>query len=164
MYLAGTPVPATPCTGQTTAASSCGLLSIVDLSSMSVTKSGIVITDGYHTRMSLASNGQLFIGASDCTEISTAAETRGCLAIYNTQSVADFAIAPGAVVIPPANGDVTGIQPIATRTVVYLIQGGTLDIYDTTIDALQYNKYDPSEPGRITNLVGQFVDVVSPDF
>ncbi len=69
MYVAGTPPyvngsPSQPCTGQTTAAQSCGLLTIVNLNTMSVTNTApIVITDGYHTRLSLASNGQLFIGA-----------------------------------------------------------------------------------------------------
>jgi len=74
MYLAGTPysggVPSQPCTGQTTAATSCGLLTIVDLSSMSVINTApIIITDGYHNRIALGANGQLFVGARTCTEI-----------------------------------------------------------------------------------------------
>jgi hypothetical protein len=156
MYLAGTPAPASACTGETTAATSCGLLTVFDLNSMSITNSApIVITDGYHNRMALGANGQLFIGARTCTEIippvpaPTGAEVRGCLSIYNTQT--------GAVVIPPANGDVTGIQPIAKRAVVYVIQGGSLGIYDTTTAALQTTV-------QIVNLVGQFFDVIAVDF
>jgi len=156
MYLAGTPAPASACTGETTAATSCGLLTVFDLNSMSITNSApIVITDGYHNRMALGANGQLFIGARTCTEIippvpaPTGAEVRGCLSIYNTQT--------GAVVIPPANGDVTGIQPIAKRAVVYVIQGGSLGIYDTTTAALQTTV-------QIVNLVGQFFDVITVDF
>lgn len=160
MYLAGTPVPASPCTGQTTAAATCGLLTVFDLTSMAVTNStNIVITDGYHNHMALGANGQLFIGARTCTEITPATsshEVRGCLSIYNTQSSAVGSIQPGAVTIPPANGEVTGIQPIAKRTVVYVVQGGSLGIYDTTTDKLQTL--------QITNLVGQFVDVKTPDF
>ena len=156
MYLAGTPAPAQPCpTG--TQATSCGLLTVFDLSHMAVTNSTpIVITDGYHDRMALGANGQLFIGARTCTEIvppvppPTGAEVRGCLSIYDTNAL------PGAVVIPPANGDVTGIQPVAKRTVVYVIQGGSLGIYDTATDALQTL--------QITNLIGQFVDVKTIDF
>ena len=158
MYLAGTPmaagVPTQACTGETTAAATCGLLTVIDLPSMTVTKSGIVITDGYHDRMALGANGQLFVGARTCTEIippvptPTGAEVRGCLSIYNTQT--------GAVVIPPANGDVTGIQPIAKRAVVYVVQGGSLGIYDTTTAALQTL--------QITNLVGEFFDVKTVDF
>ena len=158
MYLAGTPYanggPSQPCTGEQTAATTCGLLTVFDLSSMTVTTSGIVITDGYHNRIALGANGQLFIGARSCTEIVPAqpppqgAETRGCLSIYSTTT--------GTVVIPPANGDVTGIEPIATRTVVYVIQGGMLGIYDTTTDELQFI--------QIKNLVGRFVDVKTVDF
>jgi hypothetical protein len=152
MYLAGTPVPASLCAGQTTAATTCGLLTVFNLTSMSVTNSAdIVITDGYHNLLALGANGQLFIGARTCTEITavnTGDEVRGCLSIYNTQT--------GAVVIPPANGDVTGIQPIANRTAVYVVQGGSLGIYDTTTDKLQKL--------QITNLIGQFVDVKTVDF
>jgi len=169
MYLAGTPysggLPSQPCTGQTTAATTCGLLTIVDLSTMTVTNSGIVITDGYHNRIALGANGQLFIGARTCTEISTAAETRGCLSIYNTLPATTVgSVAPGGVLVPQANGDVTGIQPIATRTVVYVIQNFALNIYDATTDALEYNPNDPNNPGQITNLIGQFVDVKTVDF
>jgi hypothetical protein len=183
LYLAGTPTPAQPCPSGTLA-TNCGLLTIFDLSSMSVVQPPncaagqqcpIVITDGYHTRMALGSNGQLFIGARTCTEIipplspPQGAETRGCLSIYNTLPTAVGSIQPYSVGIPPENGDVTGIQPIATRNVVYVVQGqnvqgGSLYIYDTTIDALEYNPNDPNNPGQISNLVGDFVDVITPDF
>lgn len=164
LYLAGTPfsggVASQPCPAGTTQATACGLLSIVDLSSMTVTNSApIIITDGYHTRMALGANGQLFIGARTCTRITAVNpgdEVRGCLSIYNTQT--------GAVVIPPANGEVTGIQPIANRSVVYVVQNGGLDIYDTTTDALKFNRNNPNDPGHITNLVGEFVDVKTVDF
>ena len=157
MYVAGTPVPnpePLPCTGQTTAATSCGLLTIVDLNSMTVVNPApIVITDGYHNRMALGANGQLFVGAKTCTEIIPPippppdAEVRGCLSIYNTLT--------GAVVIPPASGDVTGIEPISNRSVVYLAQGGELQIYDTTTDKLQPTQIDVS---------GQVIDVKTVDF
>lgn len=158
MYLAGTPVPASPCTGQTTASTTCGLLTIFDLTSMTATNSGIAISDGYHNHLALGANGRLFIGARTCAEITAVNpgdEVRGCLSIYNTQT--------GAVVIPPANGDVTGMQPIANRTVVYVVQNGALGIYDTTTDALEHNPNDPNNPGQIANLVGQFVDVKTVD-
>jgi hypothetical protein len=156
MYLAGTPAPASACTGETTAATSCGVLTVFDLNSMTVTNSTpIVITDGYHNRIALGANGQLFVGARTCTEIippvpaPKGAEVRGCLSIYNTQT--------GVVVVPPANGDVTGIQPIAKRAVVYVIQGGSLGIYNTATAALQTTV-------QIVNLVGQFFDVKTVDF
>jgi hypothetical protein len=174
MYVAGTPYspgggPSQLCPAGTTQAQYCGVLSTVDLSTMTVTNSGVIITDGYHTRMSLAANGQLFIGASTCTEIATTTETRGCLSIYNTLTTAVGILPAGGVLIPSTNGDVTGIQPISKRTAVYVIQGqsvqgGSLYIYDATTDALENNPNDPNHPGQITNLVGQFVDVKTVDF
>ena len=163
MYLAGTPfvsvggapVPSLLCsTGtNTTLAQYCGQLSIFDLTSMSLVNPAttIVITDGYHDHIALGANGRIFIGARTCTEIvavNAGDEVRGCLSIYNTQT--------GAVVIPPANGEVTGLQPIPKRTVVYVVQDGSLGIYDTKTDKLQTL--------QITNLVGQFVDVKAVDF
>ena len=168
LYLAGTPVPAAPCTGQTTQATSCGLLTIFDLTSMSVTNtSTIAITDGYHHLMAMGANGQLFIGARTCTEIALpnpTHEVRGCLSIYNTQNVAVGSVRADAVAIPPASGDVTGIQPIAKRTVVYVVRNGSLLIYDTTTDALAPNPNFPNSPGEIVNLVGDFYDVKTIDF
>lgn len=164
MYVAGTPVPPQPCPAGT-AAQTCGLLTILDLPSMTVTNSGIVITDGYHNRIALGANGQLFIGAHTCTAISTATETRGCLSIYNSLPATTVgSVPPGGVLVPPAIGDVTGIQPIATRNVVYVVQNYALNIYDVTIDALEYNPNDLNNPGQILNLIGQFVDVKTVDF
>ncbi len=108
MYLAGTPYsgghPSQPCTGQTTAATTCGLLTIFDLGTMSITNSSpIVITDGYHNRIAMGANGQLFIGARTCTEIipvqppPPGAEIRGCLSIYNSLSTAVRTNSPGGV-------------------------------------------------------------------
>jgi hypothetical protein len=136
MYLAGT----LSCTVQNVQ-TTCGELTTFDLASMSKVGSPASITDGYHTNLALGANGQLFIGGRTCSQAI-------CLSIYNTQT--------GAVVFPPATGDVTGIQPIAKRTVVYVIQGGSLGIYDTATDALQIL--------QITNLIGQFVDVKTIDF
>jgi hypothetical protein len=130
-----------------------GLLTVFDLTSMTVTRSGIIITDGYHNRMALGANGQLFVGAHSCSEVIPVtppppdAEVRGCLSIYNTLT--------GEVVTPPASGDVTGIEPISNRTVVYLAQGGELQIYDTTSDKLQTTQIDVS---------GEVIDVKTVDF
>jgi hypothetical protein len=181
MYVAGTPpplspgVPSQPCTGQTTASNSCGLLYMVNLNTMSVTNTApITITDGYHDVMALGYNGQLFIGAQGCTEIvpllpvPPGAEVRGCLSIYNTLTTAVGSVPGGGILIPSETGDVTGIQPIYTRQVVYVVQGqnvqgGTLYIYDDTIDALYYNQNDSSVLGQISGLVGNFYDVVTVD-
>ncbi|MGD0310818.1 MAG: hypothetical protein ABSC02_16210 [Acidobacteriota bacterium] len=176
MYLAGSPPyaggePQQPCTGEKTGSPSCGLLTILNLSTMSVTNTTpIIIADGYHDRIELGANGQLFIGSHHCTEIippvppPPGAEVRGCLSIYNSLPSAVGSVPAGGVVIPPANGDVTGLQPISTRVVVYVVQGGSLNIYDDTIDALEYNPNNPNNPGEIYGLVGQFFDVKTVDF
>ena len=103
LYVAGTSPTNHACTGQTTAATTCGRLDIVDLTSGTVTGSA-VITDGYHWRMDLNADGQLFIGSHNCTNIGNinnpTGEVRGCLSIYRT--------ADNSVFIPPDNGDVNG--------------------------------------------------------
>jgi hypothetical protein len=100
--------------------------------------------------MALGANGQLFVGEKPDGDHSAdsqppVAEVRGCLST-TAQT--------GAVVIPQ-NGDVTGIEPIPNRTVVYLAQGGELQIYDTTTDKLQTTQIDIS---------GEVIDVKTVDF
>src|SRR5262249_1997113 len=102
LYLAGTPPPnplgTNTCTGTTTSATTCGRLEVVDIGSMTVTASAI-ITDGYHDRIEMGANGQLFVGAHNCTNITIpGGEVRGCLSIFDTNK--------STVVIPPDNGDV----------------------------------------------------------
>ena len=175
MYLAGTPysggVPSQPCTGQQTAATTCGLLTIFDLNTMSIVNATpIVITDGYHNRMAMAANGQLFIGARTCTEIipplnpPPGTEIRGCLSVYNTLTTAVGTVPASGVLIPPQNGDATGMQPIAQRTVIYVVQGGSVWVYDATFDGLAVITNNPDNPGEIFGLVGSFVDVKTVDF
>ena len=54
------------------------------------------------------------------------------------------------------NFDVTGFQPISGRSIIYIVQGDELDIFDTNTDTLA--------PG-VTQLdvVGQAFDVVQID-
>jgi hypothetical protein len=169
LYVAGTPATNNPCTGQVTAATTCGRLSIVDLNTMTVT-GRVVITDGYHDRIDLTSNGQLFIGSYDCTNIgnvnavNSSGEVRGCLSIYNTTIPNNT-----AAIIPPDNGDVTGLQNISrppedmveTDLVEYVAEGGNLRVYDLQTDALISDFY--VETGTIT-ITGQVIDVKAVDF
>ena len=139
LYVAGTP-PGTAC-GTDTTATSCGTLTTIDLGSLTVTATA-TITDGNHNRMELA-NGQVFIGARNCTNLNVSGgEVRGCLSIFNPTN--------SKVVVAQANGDVTGIEPITNRTVVYVCEGGNLRIYDTTTDAPQSTQVD---------IIGQAIDV-----
>jgi hypothetical protein len=159
LYVAGTSSTNNLCTGQATAASTCGRLDVVDLGSMTVTSSAI-ITDGYHDRIDMSVNGQLFIGAITCTNVGNVnnpqGEVRGCLSIYNTTN--------GAVVIPPDNGDVTGLQAFTTRDVVYVAEGGNLRVYDTLTDSLLVETTDNiTETGTII-IRGYIIDVKALDF
>lgn len=139
LYLAGT-VPATP------AAPATGYVNVVDISTMTATSTtpGVVIGDGYHTLMSLTSNNKLYIGARNCTN-NAAIPNSGCLSIYD--------VAAKSAVVPTPNcaassgttatcGDVTGIQPITGRNVVYVVQGGELVLYDLNTSALFSNQID----------------------
>ncbi len=156
LYVAGTSPTNNACTGQTTAATTCGRLDIVDLSSGTVTASA-AITDGYHDRMDLTNNGQIFIGSHDCTNIGNvnnpSGEVRGCLSIYKT--------ADNSVFFPPDNGDVNGLQGFTSRYVEYVAEGGSLRVYDTTRDILLINDFLPQ--GNI-DIVGYVGDVKAIDF
>jgi hypothetical protein len=153
LYIAGTP-PGTPCPPGT-AAVTCGVLSVIDLSSLSVTATAIV-TDGFHSIMQMGANAQLFVGAYTCSSIDIAGgEIRGCLSIVNTSTPS--AVTTSSVVIPSVDtGDVTGIEPVPERTVVYVCQNGKFRVYDTTTDQLE-----PQNP-PIT-IVGQPTDVLIVD-
>ncbi len=159
LYVVGTSPTNNLCTGQPTAATACGRLDVVDVGSMKVTSSA-VITDGYHNRIEMSVNGQLFVGAVTCTNVGNVnnpqGEVRGCLSIYNTTN--------GAVVIPPDNGDVTGFQAFTTRDVVYVAEGGNLRVYDTLTDSLLVETTDNiTETGTII-IRGYVIDVKAIDF
>ena len=163
LYVAGTPVdPANPTSNglcpstPKTAATNCGILDIVDLTSAQKTSSAF-ITDGFHDRIDMTANGQLFIGSRGCTNIGNAnnpsGEVRGCLSIYRTSDA--------SVVIPPDNGDVTGLQGFTTRNIEYVAEGGLLRVYDTTKDVLLIDDFLPT--GTI-EFVGYITDVKAIDF
>lgn len=97
----------------------------------------ISISNGYHWRMELGSNNQLFIGSRGCSGRS------GCLTILDLTS--------NKAVLDTPNGDVTGIAPIPGRNIVYVIEGGELRIFDTTTDAPSTTEF--------VDIVGQAIDV-----
>lgn len=102
-----------------------GTLDIIDVSSMTrTTTNSIAINDGQQWKMGL-NNNKLYIGAKTCQNTST-----GCLSVVNlTTQTADAPL--------PPRGPVTGILSIPNRDTMYVIEGGVLDIYDTTTDQLQ---------------------------
>ncbi|HEY6350266.1 MAG TPA: hypothetical protein VI636_12735 [Candidatus Angelobacter sp.] len=146
LFVAGT--PPTPPLGCPAG----GSLQTVNTSSLSAS-TPIAITNGKHLKMQTASNNRLYVAAIACTPVNDASTglVRGCLSIVNTST--------SAVVFPefsPVRGsfDVTGIQPISNRNIVYVCEGGFLDIYDTTTDKLTPTQVD---------IIGLAFDVVQID-
>ncbi len=115
-----------------------GRLDVLNASSLSISKSAVAISDGTQSLMALASNNKLFIGSRGCSSA-----VQGCLSIYD--------IGAGSAVISASGaGDVTGMEPITGRNVVYVIEGGELVIYDTTTSKPQTTQID---------IVGKAFDV-----
>lgn len=137
LYVAGT-APGTPPSGT---------LSVMNATTLTVTNS-VPITDGIHDRIALGGNGKLFVGARACSNVS-----QGCLAIYDTTTNPATAVihAPYPGPSLPLPGDITGIEPIPGRNVVYVCEGGKLNIYDTTTSGLS--------TGAVIDIVGKAIDV-----
>jgi hypothetical protein len=142
LFVAGTP-----------AGSATGTLQVIDTGSLAA-NAPVAITDGLHSKMAMTSNNRLYIGASHCTIGPVVnSQVAGCLSIFHTDTT--------AVVIPvePSlrlNFNVTGFQPISNRNVMYVCQGGELDIFDITADAVS-TSINPLD------VVGNAVDVVQID-
>ncbi len=121
LYVAGT----TPAGGQ---------LDIINLNNLTVTNSTpIAISDGFHGPIALGANGKLFVGARNCTNRADVPHS-GCLSIVDTAALSS--------VVDNAHGPVTGLQPIADRNIMYVIEGGELVIYDTTTNAPHSTQVD----------------------
>jgi YVTN family beta-propeller protein len=103
--------------GTVTAGTGGGRLDVLTTSGLTVTQSGVVINDGYHTTMAI-SNNHLFVGARACSNTA-----EGCLSIYSSGATAT---------IGTPKGEVTGMQAISGRMIVYVIEGGELRIYDSS--------------------------------
>ncbi len=141
LYVAGSP-PGSPS----------GTLQTINVGTLTASPP-INITDGYHSRMRFGDNSRLYVGATSCTPVNnpTTGLMRGCLTIYNTAS--------GIPKFPEFSAlrssfDVTGIQPIGGRNVVYVCGGGELDIFDTATDMVTKDGID---------VVGKAIDVVQID-
>ncbi len=120
LYVAGSPVP--PGTSSTYDA--------VDVNGRTrLTPNSVPIGDGFHTTMALSTNNKLYIGASSCSNTVT-----GCL------SVVDVGTNTAAPALPP-RGAITSLLAIANRNVVYTIEGGLLDIYNTDNNTLQGTQF-----------------------
>jgi len=149
LYVAGSP-PGAGCAGSITG-TSCGRLQTIDTGALTAS-APVVISDGYHNHMELASNNKLFIGATPTC-------TAGCLTIYDTSA--------NTAVVDNNAGNVTGIAPISERSVVYVIEDlpagspqcttlpclGELQIYDAAATV------QPTLTPTQIDVVGRAVDV-----
>jgi hypothetical protein len=153
LYVAGTP----PNAGVDCQANLCGVLTVFPGSNLTATPATFAITDGYHDKLVMAPNNQLFIASRNCTNVIATGATpgRGCLSVLNTGG--------GTVYTSSQNGDATGIQPILNRTVVYVCEGGAFAIYDTALDLGSQRKLKPQTTTEIA-IVGQAIDVKLVDF
>jgi hypothetical protein len=132
LFIAGT-LP-TPLAGACPATlPACGSLQVINTGSLTVTAT-IPVTNGLHRQMVMTSSNRVYVGANNCTPGPVVAnQVRGCLSIFNTGS--------STTVFPTESSfrqdfNVTGFQPISNRSVIYVIQGGELDIFDINADAV----------------------------
>lgn len=132
LYIAGTTSPTAAVSPGT------GFLQVVTASSLTLAGAPVQITDGLHTLIVPTANNRLYIGAQGCTPgpIQTNNTRTGCLTIANVTSPT----AP-TVTVPVESSfrqsfDVTAIQPISGRSVIYVVEGGELDFFDANADAI----------------------------
>jgi hypothetical protein len=119
-------------------ANNVGQLDVIDTGSNTRTTTGIAISNGYHSRMALASGSNLYIGAQNCTN-----QVTGCLSIFSTTG--------NTAIQSPTLGSVNGIQPLDSRKLVYVTIGGELVVFDTTTNT--------PRSGNQLNVVGFAADV-----
>lgn len=151
LYVAGSaPSNAGSCSNTS---NSCGTLSVIAIANGTLQLiNQVSITDGYHNRMAVTADNQVFIGARGCTNLTVPpggnnpGASFGCLSLFN------LARNPSSALIGPDLGDVTGIAPVTGRSEVYVIQNGELRLWDTTTDALRLPQFQ-------LDLVGNAVDV-----
>ncbi len=115
-----------------------GTLQTVDTAALAAgtatPSTSVGISNGYHSLMAFADNNRLYIGSTSCSNATVGGVVQGCLTMYNTSAK--------TVVITNKAGDITGMQPIIGRSLVYVCQNGELVIYDTNADAPRSSQYD----------------------
>lgn len=117
-----------------------GALTVISASNLSVATT-VGITNGFHQVMAFGPNNKLFIGSRTCDNVSF-----GCLSIYDTSA--------GKVTTDTPHGDVTGLQPIAGRNIMYVAEGGELRVFDTSASAAITTQ---------TDILGKAIDLKAID-
>lgn len=152
LYVAGNQPAVSPSPCSQTTVNTCGMLSVLTITNGTLqVANSVPIPDGFHNRMAVTADSQVFVGSRGCTNVeipgqgSNPPTTFGCLALYNPKN-------PKSAVIGTDLGDATGIAAVTGRTEVYVVQNGELRIWDTTTDA--------PRPGQFQiDIVGHAVDV-----
>jgi hypothetical protein len=110
------------------------------------------LADGRHNLMALTSNGRLYVGAATCTlgAVNAQNQRQGCLSIFDTGTQA---VTPVLLPATRPNGDVTALAPVAGRGVIYVVQGGRVDIFDITTNAVSTTATPPNPPGTVFGVV-----------
>jgi len=115
-----------------------GKINVVSISALTATHLAVSLPNGLHTAstMAMTSNGKIYIGSTGCTTTGAinAAGSTGCLAV--------FTIAGNSVTTLANLGNVTSVEPISGRMVMYVTSGGELYIYNYTTDTLQATQID----------------------
>lgn len=139
-------IAGSPATGLNT-----GTLQVVNAVGLSA-GTPIHIADGRHSLMSLTSNSKLYIGSTGCTlgAVNGQNQRQGCLTIFDTTTLA---VSPILLLATRPTGDVTGLAPVAGRNVIYVVQGGAVDIFDITTNAISTTATPPNIPGTVFGVV-----------
>lgn len=137
--------------GSPTTGLNAGTLQTVD-TGLAAASTAVKIADGRHNLMALTSNGRLYIGSTGCTAgaVNAQNQRQGCLAIFDTTTQT------ATPVLVPANRttlDVTGLAPVPGRNVIYVIQGGVLDIFDITTNTVSTTATPPNITGTAFGVV-----------
>jgi hypothetical protein len=127
LYVAGTAPPTPP--GSPVVLNS-GRITKLNATTLAPVGSGDVLPPGYHDTIAVQS-GKVFVGSKACTV--TSGSNQSCLGIFDGTHT---------VISSVYEGDVTGMQAISGRSVVYVIIGGELRIYDANTSAPQTQQLD----------------------
>src|SRR5262249_912588 len=129
----------------------CGVVSIINTGTSAVTSANI--TDGLHTVMAMSNANHLYIGASRCSvgAISAQNQVQSCLSVFNTSSNSTTGPIPESAF--RTNFDVVALQQISGRSVLYVAQGGALDIFDTNTDNVSSSITAFNIPATVTYVL-----------
>jgi hypothetical protein len=128
-----------------------GTLQVMNTSSF-IAGTPVQIADGRHLNMALTANARLYVGSRGCTlgPVNSQNQRQGCLTIFDTTNLT---ATPGLQPAVRPTGDVTGLAIIPGRNVIYVVQGGKLDLFDIATNAVSTSATPPAIPGTPFDVV-----------